>query len=175
MRKILFLQNAHRLSLFIEELQKKLIVYFFRPSFPINWRTPFGYLYNFIAASLALVFGTYSFISILILLIGSCCILKAFAIDITDDLNALYGDNEALKNERKLKEKLCSVLQHFADAKQFSIMIFGPQRFYFSYKKKYRLFFFSSFVGWSMNSIVLSNLLRQSFYYGHFVPCLAVY
>lgn len=96
-----------------------MIISLFRSRFPIDWKTPFGYLINFTAASLAILYGAYVIVPVLIFFIGSCCIFKLFATEIIDFLDDV--DDQPIENDGKFEEKFCDFLQLFADIKQFSI------------------------------------------------------
>lgn len=100
--------------------------YAFHLRVPFNWRTPCGYLIPFTLQLISTYCSLLCCIFSMSFLIGSACILIAFAKDMENDLNAI---NESVKtgNRIKLTKSVAVLIQFDADTKRYDC-VFRDER-----------------------------------------------
>lgn len=89
-------------------------------SFPLDLKTPFGYLIALLFETIAMFWVNLGSVPIGCFLVGSCWLIVAFVDDIINDLTILNNYGKSMRDYWKLKQQLYFIVQNIADAKQLS-------------------------------------------------------
>lgn len=92
---------------------------------PFDWQTPFGYFLALSFQCVAVYFGALIFVPLMSSLIGSALLLRAFVVDISNDLSFLNVDfqqQQQINDDccREIIEQFINVIQELSLVKQLS-------------------------------------------------------
>lgn len=90
--------------------------FFYILRYPFNWKTPFGYIICALIQTITQFVAGGIFVAILIMVVGFCSLVKAFILDIEENLIQLNEGVVECKQQVKMMKKLFDVIEFHSES-----------------------------------------------------------